>query len=268
MSRVIAIANQKGGVGKTTTAINLGASLAAAEYRTLVLDLDPQGNCTSGMGVDGETAKNSIYGVLLDMAPIGGAIVRGVHLPYLDVLPATQDLAGAELELMDQPDPPVRLRKVLDAVRDLYDFILVDCPPAMGILTVNALAAADSVLIPLQPEYFALEGLSHITGNIDLVRRSLNPRLRVEGILLTMMDRRLKLAREVENEVRGESGLRVFKTTIPRNVTLAAAPSFGLPVLMYDIRSDGARAYLSLIGEITGLHVLPRARRPERALAG
>jgi chromosome partitioning protein len=268
MSRVIAIANQKGGVGKTTTAINLGASLAAAEYRTLVLDLDPQGNCTSGIGVSGETAKNSIYGVLLDMAPIGGAIVRGVHLPYLDVLPASQDLAGAEIELMDQPDPPVRLRRVLDAVRDLYDFILIDCPPAMGILTVNALAAADSVLIPLQPEYFALEGLSHIAGNIELVRKSLNPRLRVEGILLTMMDRRLKLAREVEDEVRRSSGMRIFRTSIPRNVTLAAAPSFGQPVVMYDIRSDGARAYLSLVAEITGLHVLPRAPRREHALAG
>jgi chromosome partitioning protein len=250
MSRVIAIANQKGGVGKTTTAINLGASLAALELRTLIIDLDPQGNATSGVGVDARDLKGSLYGVLLDEMPVGSAVRRGVHLSYLDVLPATQDLVGVEVELMGLPDALVRLRQALGPVRDLYDYVLLDCPPSMGLLTLNALAAATSVVIPVQPEYFALEGLSHIIGTIEMVRKELNPRLEIEGLLLTMFDRRLNLAREVEQEVRRASGQRVFRTAIPRNVTLAEAPSFGKPAIVYGILSPGAQAYLSLVREI------------------
>jgi chromosome partitioning protein len=261
MSRVIAIANQKGGVGKTTTAINLGASLAALEQRTLVIDMDPQGNATSGLGVDPTALKGSLYGVLLDEMPVGSAVCRGVHLTYLDVLPTTQDLVGVEVELMGLPDALMRLRTALEPVRDLYDFVLLDCPPSMGLLTLNALAAATSVIIPVQPEYFALEGLSHIIGTIDSVRKELNPRLQIDGLLLTMLDRRLNLSREVEEEVRRASGQRVFRTTIPRNVTLAEAPSFGKPAIVYGILSPGAQAYLSLVRELVPA-ARPRSRAP------
>jgi chromosome partitioning protein len=264
MSRVIAIANQKGGVGKTTTAVNLGASLAALEQRTLIIDLDPQGNATSGLGVDAGGLKGSLYGVLLDGVPVGSAVRRGVHLPYLDVLPATQDLVGVEVELMGLPDALLRLREALGPVRDLYDYVLLDCPPSMGLLTLNALAAATSVIIPVQPEYFALEGLSHIIGTIEMVRKELNPRLEIDGLLLTMFDRRLNLSREVEHEVRQASGQRIFRTAIPRNVTLAEAPSFGKPAIAYAILSPGAQAYLSLVGEIVRA---PRARGLAPAVA-
>jgi len=267
MSRIIAIANQKGGVGKTTTAINVGAILAAAEFRTLLVDLDPQGNTTSGVGVSGNVSRESLYGVLLDHAPIGSAIHRGVHLPDLDVLPGTQSLAGAEVELVQMPNPLLRLRETLAPVRDLYDFILLDCPPSIGVLTLNALAAAGSVLIPMQAEFYSLEGLSQITGTIELVRKDLNPHLRVEGLLLTMFDRRLNLAREVEEEVRRVSSHRVFRTVIPRNVTLAEAPSFGKPVIAYSIGSPGAQAYFALVRELVpGLGTLPshHGRQPHR----
>jgi chromosome partitioning protein len=256
MSRVIAIANQKGGVGKTTTAVNLGASLAAAEFQTLVVDLDPQGNATSGLGVDSDALKESLYGVLLDQAAFGAAVQRGVHLPRLDVLPATEALVSAGIELVGQPDALLRLRQALSPVRDLYDFILLDCPPSLGLLSLNALAAADSVLIPLQTEYYALEGLSQISETIELIRRDLNPRLQIEGLLLTMIDRRLNLAREVEDEARRVSGHRVFRTVVPRNVTLAEAPSFGKPALTYSILSPGAQAYMALVHELVG------ARKP------
>jgi chromosome partitioning protein len=261
MSRVIAIANQKGGVGKTTTAINLGASLAALEQRTLVIDMDPQGNATSGLGVDASDLKGSLYGVLLDDMPVGSAVRRAVHLAFLDVLPTTQDLVGVEVELMGLPDALMRLRGALGPVRDLYDFVLLDCPPSMGLLTLNALAAATSVIIPVQPEYFALEGLSHIIGTIDSVKKDLNPRLEIEGLLLTMLDRRLNLSREVEQEVRRASGQKVFRTAIPRNVTLAEAPSFGKPAIVYGILSPGAQAYLSLVREIVPAP-RPRALAP------
>jgi chromosome partitioning protein len=194
MSHVIAIANQKGGVGKTTTAINLGASLAAAEQRVLIIDMDPQGNATSGLGVNARSAKSTLYGVLLNRLPLGSAIIRGVHFPLLDVIPTTVSLVGAEAELVGQPRWQFRLREALDGTREMYDFILIDCPPALGVLTLNTLVAADTVLIPLQPEYFALEGLSQFSETLEVVREHLNPRLGVEGVLLTMYDGRLKLA--------------------------------------------------------------------------
>jgi chromosome partitioning protein len=250
MSHVIAIANQKGGVGKTTTAINLGASLAAAEKRVLVIDMDPQGNATSGLGVNARGAKSSIYGVLLNRQPLGTAIIRGVHFPLLDVIPTTIDLVGAEAELVGQPQWQFRLREALDGTRDMYDFVLVDCPPALGVLTLNTLVASDTVLIPLQAEYFALEGLSQFSETLEVVRQHLNPRLGVEGVLLTMYDGRLKLAQQVAQEARKYFGGRVFRTAVPRNVRLAEAPSFGRPALLYDVASGGAQAYLSLAREV------------------
>lgn len=264
MSRVIAIANQKGGVGKTTTAINLGASLAAAEQRTLVIDLDPQGNASSGLGLSLHHERSSLYTVLLDHAPLGRAIFRGVHLPQLDVVPTTIDLASAETELAALPDFRFRLRRALADYRDLYDFILIDCSPSLGTLMVNALAAADSLLIPLQAEYFALEGVAQFQEGIEAVRSHLNPNLAVEGILLTMYDSRLNLARQVAEEARKFLGGKVFDTHIPRNVRLAEAPSFGLPVLAYDISSAGAQAYLRLAHE---LMVRPRILRGQEALS-
>jgi chromosome partitioning protein len=250
MSHVIAIANQKGGVGKTTTAINLGASLAAAEKRVLIIDMDPQGNATSGLGVNARGTKATIYGVLLNRLPMGSAILRGIHLPLLDVVPTTINLVGAEAELVGQPQWQFRLREALDGTRDMYDYILVDCPPALGVLTLNTLVASDTVLVPLQAEYFALEGLSQFAETIEVVRRHLNPRLGVEGVLLTMFDGRLKLAQQVSEEARQYFGGRVFRTAIPRNVRLAEAPSFGQPTLLYDVTSSGAHAYLSLAQEV------------------
>jgi len=250
MSHVIAIANQKGGVGKTTTAINLGASLAAAEQRVLLIDIDPQGNATSGLGVNARVTKASFYGVLLNRLPLGAAIVRGVHFPLLDVVPTTTSLVGAEAELVGQPKWQFRLREALDGVREMYDFVLIDCPPALGVLTLNSLVAADTVLIPLQAEYFALEGLSSFAETLEVVRKHLNPRLGVEGILLTMFDGRLKLAQQVAEEARSYFGGRVFRTVVPRNVRLAEAPSFGKPTLHYDVASGGAQAYLAVANEV------------------
>jgi chromosome partitioning protein len=250
MSHVIAIANQKGGVGKTTTAINLGASLAAAEQRVLIIDMDPQGNATSGLGVNARSAKSTLYGVLLNRLPLGSAIIRGVHFPLLDVIPTTVSLVGAEAELVGQPRWQFRLREALDGTREMYDFILIDCPPALGVLTLNTLVAADTVLIPLQPEYFALEGLSQFSETLEVVREHLNPRLGVEGVLLTMYDGRLKLAQQVSEEARTHFEGRIFRTVVPRNVRLAEAPSFGQPTLLYDVSSAGAQAYLALAREV------------------
>jgi len=252
MSHVIAIANQKGGVGKTTTAVNLGASLAAAELRTLVVDLDPQGNTTSGLGVDPHDPAASLYSVLLDMAPLGMAIARSVHLPLLDVVPTTTELAGAEVELPELPDWQLRLRAALAGVRGLYDYVLLDCSPSFSVLTLNALSAADRVLVPVQAEYFALEGLSQFTDLLRVVRQHLNPTLEVEGVLLTMADRRLGLTRQVSEEVRRHFGAQLLRTVIPRNVALAEAPGYGKPVLTYRIDSAGAQAYLALAREVMG----------------
>ncbi|HEX7240231.1 MAG TPA: ParA family protein [Longimicrobiaceae bacterium] len=250
MSYVLAIANQKGGVGKTTTTINLGASLAAAEQRTLVIDLDPQGNTTSGLGLDPHAQKASLYGVLLDMAPIAMATERSVHLPMLDAIPTTTDLAGVEVELPEQPEWQFRLRSALAGIRDLYDFVLLDCPPSVSVLTLNALTAADGVLCPLQPEFYAMEGLANFSDMIRMVRQHLNPELRLEGVVLTLFDQRLKLARQVAEDARKHFQGQVFRTVIPRNVSLAEAPSFGKPALEYAITSPGAQSYLALAQEL------------------
>jgi len=250
MSRVIAIANQKGGVGKTTTAINLGASLAVAERRTLVVDIDPQGNATSGLGLEQRESLPNIYDVLTGERSPADAVTPHVHFPCLDLIPSTQDLVGAEIELVQTPQRERVLRKALEALRERYDYILVDCPPSLGLLTLNTLTAADSVLIPIQCEFYALEGLSQLLNTIRLVQKGLNPHLDIEGVLLTMYDRRLNLSRQVAAEAREYFGSKVYRTAIPRNVRLAEAPSFGQPIVQYDVASQGAQAYLALAKEL------------------
>ncbi len=253
MARIIAIANQKGGVGKTTTAINLGACLAAAERRTLVLDIDPQGNATSGLGLETDDTP-SIYEVMVDREPIANAIRPSGHLPHLDVLPATRDLVGAEVELVERERREFVLEGALQPIEGQYDYILVDCPPSLGLLTVNTLAAAGSVLIPIQCEFYALQGLSQLLNTVRTVQRGLNPDLEIEGVLLTMYDRRLNLSKQVAEEATEYFGERVFRTTIPRNVRLAEAPSFGKPIILYDILSQGAQSYLALARELIQRH--------------
>jgi len=250
MSRVIAIANQKGGVGKTTTAINLGAGLAVAERRTLIIDMDPQGNATSGMGLDRASLEGSVYDVLVEQAPIGDVRVEKVHFPFLDIVPSSQDLVGAEVELVDREQRELRLRQALEGIRSEYEYVLLDCPPSLGLLTLNTLAAADTVLIPIQCEFYALEGLSQLLNTVRLVQQSLNPKLQIEGVLLTMYDQRLNLSRQVAEEAKEYFGSRVFTSVIPRNVRLAEAPSFGKPIVLYDVVSAGAQSYLTLAREI------------------
>ncbi|HSG07461.1 MAG TPA: ParA family protein [Longimicrobiales bacterium] len=250
MSRVIAIANQKGGVGKTTTAINLGASLAVAEKRTLVVDIDPQGNATSGLGLEGRDQLPNVYDVLVGEKTAAEAVAHALHFPCLDLIPSTRDLVGAEIELVQASSRESVLRTALKPLREQYDYILVDCPPSLGLLTLNTLTAADSVLIPIQCEFYALEGLSQLLNTIRLVQKGLNPALDIEGVLLTMFDRRLNLSRQVAAEARDYFGGKVYRTPIPRNVRLAEAPSFGQPIVLYDVLSQGAQAYLSLAKEI------------------
>ena len=252
MSRVIAIANQKGGVGKTTTAINLGASLAVAERRTLIIDIDPQANASSGLGLDRGAASPNIYDVLVGNRPLELVTKRAIHFPSLDLVPSTRDLVGAEIEMVGMPSRETVLRRALESVREEYDFVLVDCPPSLGLLTLNTLTAADSVLIPIQCEFYALEGLSQLLNTVRLVQRALNPDLEIEGVLLTMFDRRLNLSRQVADDAREYFGSKVFNTVIPRNVRLAEAPSFGEPIVMYDVLSAGAQSYLSLAKELLG----------------
>jgi len=250
MSRVIAIANQKGGVGKTTTAINLGASLAVAEKKTLVVDIDPQGNATSGLGLERRDTLPTVYDVLIGERPAQEAVASAVHFPTLDLIPSTRDLVGAEIELVEAQNRETILRRAIKGVRERYDYVLVDCPPSLGLLTLNTLTAADSVLIPIQCEYYALEGLSQLLNTIRLVQKGLNPSLDIEGVLLTMYDRRLNLSRQVAAEAREYFGAKVYRTAIPRNVRLAEAPSFGKPIVLYDVLSQGAQAYLQLAKEV------------------
>ena len=256
MSRIIAIANQKGGVGKTTTAINLGASLAVAEQRTLVVDIDPQGNATSGLGLEGRNERANVYDVLVERRDAAETVATALHFPRLDLIPSTRDLVGAEIELVGEPQRESILRRALEPLREKYDYILVDCPPSLGLLTLNTLTAADSVLIPIQCEFYALEGLSQLLNTIRLVQKGLNPSLDIEGVLLTMYDRRLTLPRQVAAEAMEYFGPRVFQTAIPRNVRLAEAPSFGRPIVLYDAQSQGARSYLALAKELMARRAL------------
>jgi chromosome partitioning protein len=250
VARIIAVANQKGGVGKTTTALNLAASLAAAEQRVLLIDGDPQGNATSGLGLSKENSKSTVYEVLIGASTLRESTIRSVQFQHLDVVPATPDLAGAELELVNADRREQRMRDALAGVREEYDFVLIDCPPSLGLITVNMLAAADSLVIPLQCEYYALEGLSQLLNTVHLVQRSINPGLGIDGVLLTMYDARLNLSRQVASEAREYFGKQVFSSVIPRNVRLAEAPSFGKPIILYDVASVGAKAYMAVAREL------------------
>ena len=247
--RILAIANQKGGVGKTTTTINLATALAAVGRKALIIDLDPQGNASTGLGIAAADRRKSAYQVLLDQEPVIEA-VQPTGIPGLDLVPSTIDLLGAELELIDQPRRNHRLSDALAGIGDAYDYVLIDCPPALGLLTVNAMVAADALFVPLQCEFFALEGLSQLIRTVKRIRANLNPRLEIQGVVLTMFDRRNNLSEQVAREVRSVLGSKVYNTVIPRNVRISEAPSHGKPALLYDHRCAGSQAYMRLASEV------------------
>ena len=248
MGKIISFSNQKGGVGKTTTCVNLSAYLATKGYKVLIVDLDPQGNATSGLGFAKSEIKNSLYNVMIGDMPIADAVVK-TCVENLDLLPSSIDLAGAEVELVYIKDREHVLKRVLEKARGSYDFITIDCPPSLGLLTINALAASDTVIIPIQSEYYALEGLSQLMNTIRLVVKHLNPALKIEGVVLTMSDNRAIISRQISEEIKKFFGKRVYETAIPRNIRLAEAPSHGVPIMLHDTKCTGAKAYLAFTDE-------------------
>ncbi|BAP84789.1 chromosome partitioning protein ParA [Paucilactobacillus hokkaidonensis JCM 18461] len=253
MGYVIALANQKGGVGKTTTSVNLGACLAQMGQRVLLIDIDPQGNATSGTGIQKATIEQDIYDVLINEIPLKDVILKTNHAG-LDIVPATIQLSGAEVELTSMMAREIRLKDEIGAITDQYDYILIDCPPSLGLLTINAFTASNSILIPVQSEYYALEGLSQLLNTIKLVQKHFNPALKIEGVLLTMFDARTNLGQQVNAEVQKFFGEQVYDTIIPRNVRLSEAPSHGLPIIDYDPKSKGAQVYMALAKEVLAAH--------------
>ncbi|MCR5580653.1 MAG: AAA family ATPase [Pseudobutyrivibrio sp.] len=252
MKRVIAIANQKGGVGKTTTSINLSACLAEAGKKVLVIDTDPQGNATSGLGLDKDECENTVYDLVLDQCSIKECMYNVENIPNLTIIPSNVDLAGAEIELLGINEKEYILRNAVDYVKDDFDYVIIDCPPSLNMLTINAMTTADSVLVPIQCEYYALEGISQLMHTIDLVQQRLNPKLKIDGVVFTMYDKRTNLASDVVDTVKNNLNATVYQTIIPRNVRLAEAPSHGLPINLYDPKSAGSESYRNLAKEIIG----------------